>query len=183
MIKNVIGLLAMGLVLSCTPVKRTLADTPQVDLNQSKFKINNYCPIEGDCKVNRLKNVSLVVSEVVDGNRGEMSYELVPSDDTDVVIYTYNKAVDDVLMDGFYREEIIFEVPKENVRLVLEHRNLQDLKMLFGRFCYCKGETGYYKVKRGTANVKYSDSRIRAHVDIQVLDVPQLIKKVNFTVD
>ena len=181
--KNLMLFFIIGLFCSCTPVKRTLSEKFEGDLNESVYKINSYCPIEGDCKVNRIKNVSLQVMEVEDGNRGEMFYELTPSENSDVVIYSYNKAVDDVLMDGFYREEIIFEVPKEKQRILLEHRNLQDVKMLFGRFCYCKGETGYYKVKRGTANIKYSDGRIRASLDIQILDVPQLIKKVNFTVD
>lgn len=181
--KNLISFILIGLLCACTPVKRTLSDKPEGDLNESVYRISSYCPIEGDCKVNRIKNVSLQVKEVKDGNRGEMYYELIPSHNSDVVIYTYNKAVDDILMDGFYREEIVFEVPKENQRIILEHRNLQDVKMLFGRFCYCKGETGYYKVKRGSANIKYSDSRIRASLDIQILDVPQLIKKVSFTVD
>lgn len=180
--RNLIVLFVIGFFYSCTPVKRSLSEEPLKELNESVFRIRTYCPIEGDCKVNRIKNVALQVNEVEGGNRGEMFYELVPSENSDVVIYTYNRAVDDILMDGFYREEIIFEVPKEKQRLLLEHRNLQDVKMLFGRFCYCKGETGYYKVKRGTANIKYSDSGIKAFLDIQVLDVPQLIKEVNFTV-
>lgn len=180
--KKILFLSLTALILGCTPVKHTLAETKTNEMT-SKFIINSFCPIEGSCKVDRIPNVSLSVAPVEEGNRGEVFYELLPSENTDVVIYTYKKHTDDVLMDGFYREEIIFEVPKARQRLLLEHINLQDVKMIFGRFCYCKGETGYYKVKRGTADIKYSQKQIKASINVNVLDVPQVTSKVSFTVD
>lgn len=171
------------LFLSCIPVKHGLSSAGNDELEGSVFKISSNCPIEGDCFVKRLKNTALRVEEVVNGNRNEMYYEFLPSDSTDVVIYSYKKATDSALMDGFYREEIIFEVPREKQQIVLQHRNLQDVKMIFGRFCYCKGETGFYKVRRGNASIKYSDRKIKANIDIEVLDVPQLIKSAHFTVE
>lgn len=182
--KKIVLSLLIGIGVACTPVKRTLSESPETEYDSgSKYKITSFCPIEGDCEVSRVENVSLVVKEVQEGNRGEMSYELIPSETTDVVIYTYKRASENVLVEGFYREEVLFEIPKENQRLILENRNIQDIKMIFGRFCYCQGETGYYKVRRGKINVKYSPKRIRAYMDIEVLDVPQLISNISFWVE
>ncbi len=171
------------LLISCTTVKRTLKDEP-ADAASNKFKITSYCPIEGDCKVSRIPNVSLVVKKDVDGGvAGGMYYELVENAGTEVVIYTYEKATDDVLLDGFYREEIIFEIPSQSQRLILENRVLQDVKMLFGRFCYCKGQAGYFQVKQGKLDLRRTDKKIKAALTFKVLEVPQLINTVSFTVE
>ncbi|WP_430614857.1 hypothetical protein [Flavobacterium sp. JP2137] len=181
--KKLLILPLIFLLVGCTPVKRTLKETNS-ETAMNKFKITSYCPIEGDCKVSRIPNVSLVVKKDVDGGAtGGMYYELVENIGTEVVIYTYDKATDNALQDGFYKEEIIFEIPSVSQRMILENRVLQDVKMLFGRFCYCKGQAGYFLVKQGKLDLKRTDKNVKASLSFNVIEVPQLINKVSFTVE
>ncbi|MBW3520304.1 hypothetical protein [Flavobacterium sp. NKUCC04_CG] len=171
------------LLACCTTVKRTLKES-QAEAASNKFKVTSYCPIEGDCAVKRIPNMSLVVKKDIDGGvAGGMYYQLVENAGTEVVIYTYEKAMDDALLDGFYKEEIIFEIPSQSQRLILENRVLQDVKMLFGRFCYCKGQAGYFQVKQGKLDLRRTDKKIKAALTFKVLEVPQLINTVSFTVE
>jgi hypothetical protein len=54
--------------------------------------------------------------------------------------------------------------------------------MLFGRFCFCKGQTGYYKVEQGTLNLIYKKNVVDFTLDFTVTKVPQIIKSIKATV-
>jgi hypothetical protein len=47
--------------------------------------------------------------------------------------------------------------------------------MLFGRFCYCKGQAGNFKVKNG--NLKITKDKI--DLDFEIKEVPQIIKNIS----
>ena len=51
--------------------------------------------------------------------------------------------------------------------------------MLFGRFCFCRGATGYYKVKEGNLKLKKINETYQLDFDFKINEVPQIISKIS----
>ena len=51
--------------------------------------------------------------------------------------------------------------------------------MLFGRFCYCKGSTGNYKVIDGNLNLKQKDNEVEFELVFKNNQVPQLLTTIS----
>ena len=87
------------------------------------------------------------------------------------------------LQDANYREEVIFEIKNSDTNLILSGEELQTTKMLFGRFCYCKGQTGYYLVEDGTLNLVQKDNKVSFSLDFNITKVPQIIKSIKASIN
>ena len=86
------------------------------------------------------------------------------------------KTVKGNLQDAGYREEIIFELDNFDP-IKLGSSSLQKTKMLFGRFCFCRGQTGYYKVTEGTFEI----ANQIATLQFKVSEVPQITNEIRFS--
>lgn len=137
---------------------------------------NEACPESGICTIELLKNKSL---NVKNDEFGKIYYNLEENDTKNVVRYTFEKDKDSTLQDSGYREEIIFEINTNLNELTLSGKKLQETKMLFGRFCYCKGATGYYKIENGTLLLKKEKENISLDLDFKITEVPQIVTKIN----
>ncbi len=172
--KTYIGWVVTVVLFSCSSTKNssTMNDTT------SSQSIQSACPEEGTCSVELLKNKSLNVKA---DEFGSVYYQLLDSEGTNVIRYTYDKTVPEGLQDGNYREEIIFEINNENQTLTLTGKELQQTKMLFGRFCFCRGQTGNYKVEEGTLSLTQKDDSVHFELQFANGKVPQLLSiiKVN----
>ncbi len=133
------------------------------------------CPNDGICSIEIEKNKCLKISQ--DDLNG-ISYEFQKHNDKTVYIIEYNRNIDQKLIDGHYREQIVFELNNNIENLQLAGDELQEIQMLFGRFCYCKGYTGYYKVRNGRFNLK--DKIIS--IEFAVKEVPQIIEKFSIKI-
>ncbi len=129
------------------------------------------CPTAGTCTVELFQNKSMVIN--FDNNRN--TYSLADNFEKNVVVFTYNKTVKGNLQDTGYREEVIFETEKTVAELNFQDIQLQSTQMLFGRFCYCKGQTGYYKVRDGKLKL---DKNGIVVLDFSISEVPQIIKHI-----
>ena len=49
--------------------------------------------------------------------------------------------------------------------------------MLFGRVCFCKGETGYFPVRKGNLFVYQNDGDLLVRGEFSVSKVPQILKE------
>lgn len=108
--------------------------------------INSSCPEDGICDFEILPNKSI---EIKTDSFGKIYYKLTENTDSEVYHYNFSeKATDTTLADASYREEILFEL-KKNSEVNLSNEKLQETKMLFGVFCFCKGKAGYYTVNKG----------------------------------
>lgn len=137
------------------------------------------CPDDGKCTIELLKNKRI---EMKKDDFGSIYYQINDALDTSVIVYQYNLNVEKGLQDGNYREEILFEIKNTDKKLVLNGNDLQQTKMLFGRFCFCKGQTGYYKVTQGTLNLIHKKNVVDFTLDFTVSKVPQIIKSIQATV-
>ena len=80
---------------------------------------------------------------------GGVYYELEDHAEKTVYLYTYKLKTDKQYQDAGYREEIIFETDSANADFALTDKDLQNTKILFGVWCYCKGKAGNYKITEG----------------------------------
>lgn len=164
--KNYSIMLACLFLFSCNCSKQTTMVNPQ------KVALESTCPKEGDCKIEILENKKM---NVLDDGTGSLYYRLEDDLEHKVIKYTYDKRVKGDLQDANYREEIVFEIENEIKEETITNENLQNVKMLFGRFCYCKGQAGNFKVNNG--NLKITKDKI--DLDFEIKEVPQIIKNIS----
>jgi hypothetical protein len=137
------------------------------------------CPKNGECTIQLLKNKSMAVKS---DEFGRLYYDLEESMTKNVVKYTYNRKVKGDIQDANYREEIIFELDDSKENLNLSDESLQEVQLLFGRFCYCKGQTGYYKIKEGTLTVSKNSEENEVELNFKIKEVPQIINHIAFSI-
>lgn len=159
-------LLVFFSVMSCNCKKATIQKTA--------VSITSECPKDGTCTVQLIKNKSIVVKK---DEFGSIFYTLEDSDSKNVVQYTYKKTVKGDLQDANYREEIIFELNNQTDNLTLSDAALESTQLLFGRFCFCRGQTGNYKINQG--NLTVTDGNV-IDLNFKTNEVPQIISHVSF---
>lgn len=122
------------------------------------------------------KNKKLDVFE----RNGALAYTIAPNEQTTVIRFSYEKDMDKVAYDGGYREEVVFEVPNTTGEHHYEDVELQNLKMLFGRYCFCRGKTGLYKVKKGKLHVTSAEKGLHFELEFKIDEVPQVVTEVKY---
>jgi hypothetical protein len=107
-------------------------------------------------------------------------YELEENPAKKVVKYTYNRKVKGDLQDASYREEIIFEINSNAEESNFVDESLKEAKLLFGRFCYCKGQTGYYKIESGSLRISKNKEMETTQINLtlKTAKVPQIIETI-----
>ncbi|XMO88133.1 hypothetical protein AAFN75_07525 [Algibacter sp. AS12] len=134
------------------------------------------CPENGACAYEIIENKALKVET---DNLGSPYLEMVDSDSF-VVKFEYKKNGNSKYQDSGYREEVFIELDKNN--LDFETSNLKFKKLFFARWCYCKGQTGYYKINQGKLSVtKIDKTNFKLHLAFTVPEVPQIINEINHT--
>ncbi len=148
--------------------------------NKIVTKTESPCPSDGVCTTEILKNKSLLIKT---DEFGSTYTQTTDSETTSVIVYQYNRIVKGDLQDAGYKEEIIFEINNNDIELTLTNEELQQTKMHFGRFCFCRGQTGYYKVEEGKLNLKKLDNNIIFNLDFTITKVPQIIKTITTSIN
>jgi hypothetical protein len=151
-LKKIFFLSLISFVLwSCNCKKNAVAK------KNSKTAMLASCPDDFDCRLEVLPNKSMVVK--TDGT-GATYFELENQNGKTVYRYEMKQKQDQQYMDANYREEITFELPSTTADLTLSDTELQQAKMIFGVWCYCKGKAGNYKITTGDLSKKGNEIRI-----------------------
>lgn len=165
--KKIIVLFLLGLLFSCNAQK---------NVSSTMAKITSECPSDGTCEVEILKNKQLILHY---DDLGGMYYDIKEQEGTTVIHYQYNKTTQANLQDGHYREDIIFEIKNSDKSLNLTDSALQQTKLIFGRHCFCKGQTGYFKVEKGKLNLSSKKDEIHFDLSFENEKIPQLIRFIS----
>jgi hypothetical protein len=123
-----------------------------------------------------LKNKKLELVE----NNGYLPYTSDDNEKTSVLRYVYAINQDQVAQDGGYREEIFFEIPNDVIDVKYTDEELQETKILFGRYCFCEGKSRLYCVKFGILHVKSSEDKTHFELDFKITEVPQVTEKIRY---
>lgn len=130
----------------------------------------------GSKKLYLLKNKKLEILE----DKGFLSYKIEDDEKTNVLLFVYAINQDQIAYDGGYKEEIIFEVPNDTDEKNYTNKELQNTKMLFGRYCFCRGKNGVFKVKQGKIHIKSSKKEIHFELQFKINEVPQVTENIEF---
>lgn len=160
-------LLPLALLTGCTSKK------PIMSTSIEKASLVSPCPEGGTCKLTYLKNkrIELKTNEAT----GKYYHVIADSETKNVVQYEYTLDTDPTLADAGHTEVVLFEVDAENPETEVSGTALQKTNMIFGRFCFCRGATGIYKVTDGKLSVKSEDNTLNVKLDFKVTEVPQII--------
>ena len=167
---------ALTLLSSCSSNKNL---TSTLSKKENTISIETICPEDGKCSIEIFKNKSLTV---LSDQFGSIYTQQLDSPETSVIVYQYDRNVPKDLQDAHYREEIIFEISNSTSSLTLKDKDIQITKMLFGRFCFCRGQTGYYKVENGVLNLSQKEDEINLNLNFKINEVPQKIQTINVTI-
>lgn len=157
-------LLLLTLCFSCKSMK---TDSFEKSINQN-IALESACKNSGECSVEVMENMSLLLQK---DNANMLFPEFVTNTSSKVIKFTYTKKMAQEAADAQYKEEVIFEIPSQENTLFYENDNLQKVKLIHGRFCYCKGAAGYFKITEGTLSIKNG----KLQLDFKNNDVPQII--------
>ena len=136
---------------------------------------NLNCPENGNCNFTIIPLSSLVIEQDEFGSL----YPNIITGNKLIVKFQYQKKPIENTADSNYTEIIYFELDNDNINLHLQNEKLQEVKLLFGRLCYCKGETGYYKVNKGDLKVRMDYNNLTLDLQFEVKKIPQIIQTIN----
>lgn len=158
------------LFMACNATKKTERGTA------TGPEIKMECPKAGTCTFSVMENKALHLREDTTGMRYP---ELVDNSTTSVIQFKYHHQAPEGMADGNYTELLYFEVKNNVNTLHLKDEALQQVKLLYGRLCFCPTGTGYFKVTRGL--LEYDRDKNGSAVISLVFDnlqAPQIIKKI-----
>lgn len=103
--------------------------------------------------------------------------------ETVLVQYSFdrNKAKENYA-DDFYKEELFLEIPKKAFKKEYKDAELEQVKLVYGKHCYCKGEAGYYKITQGILKIDQSDKHTKVKLTFKAPST-SLIENVEFIVE
>lgn len=162
-------------VFSCTAKKNSAENTSSI----TKETVSTFCPKDGKCTTQLLQHKSLNIKT---DEFGATYYQLSDNSQTSVVLYQYKRNVKKELQDAGYTEEILFEIDNTDSKRTLTDLDLQKTKMLFGRLCFCRGQTGYYKVTHGNLKLEQKNKDVNFSLDFTITQVPQIIHSIAATI-
>ena len=97
------------------------------------------------------------------------------------LVFTWSDEIPNT-MDSSYREILYLELNPKALEIEKEGVNLQDVKLLFARLCFCKGQTGYYKITEGKLKIsQVQDNTYHLYLEFNTSEVPQILHKISET--
>ena len=167
--KNILPLLLL-LIVSCKP-----SFIVSQQINQKAIN----CPENGNCSFELIPNKSI---EFKADNFGIL-YPVISDGEKTLLKYTFKKNSIKNTQDSNYTEIIYAELDQEFSELRLANEDLQNVKLYFGRLCYCKGQTGYYPIKKGQFKIsKAGKNTVTFNLNFDIEVVPQIISVLNETI-
>lgn len=167
------------LFISCKPTQNKNSKSKEEAINMETISQN----IE-NCLENSTCTLEIIPNKTIEFKKDKfgIGYPIINEGNKILLKYTFNKNTDKNLQDGFYTEIVYAELNSiENTSLL--DKDLQQIKLYFGRLCYCKGETGYFPIEEGLFSIKQlSEKEFNIDINFTVSQVPQIISSINQTI-
>jgi hypothetical protein len=158
---------AFVFLFSCKPKQTAL-------VKNSNITISSDCPENGTCHFEVFQNAKL---EQLKDNQGAL-YVNITEGDMLVLKFEYVKNKTPNTSDSSYREEVFIELDPNYIKKDIS--NFKGENILFARWCFCKGQTGYYKIRKGHLSVKkLNKESYQLDLDFKVEEVPQMITSIH----
>lgn len=175
--KTFLFLIPLLMINACKTQTGSVISSENTTMEQRNDNKTN-CPEEGTCSVVVHKNKTLTV---MDDGTGELYPHLEDGNNT-VIEYTYLKEGPENTADGNYSESIHFEIPAGIENLNKKDSALSEVKLLYGKHCFCRGEAGYYPINDGKLTLEKSADGMIFDLKFTVGKTSQVISHIRETV-
>ena len=175
--KAIYFLLPLFMINACKTQTGSVTISKDTTMEQLENKTTD-CPEEGTCSTAVHKNKSLLLQTDETG----ALYPIIKDGANTVVEFTYFREGPAGTADGNYTETIQFEVPSGTENLKKENLSLNDVGLLYGKHCFCRGEAGYYPITEGILLVEKRDGDIVFDLTFKVDGTSQVISHIAETV-
>ncbi len=82
----------------------------------------------------------------------------------------------------FTKKNCSWKFPKKAFKKEYKDTELEQVKLVYGKHCYCKGEAGYYKITQGILKIDQSDKHTKVKLTFKAPST-SLIENVEFIVE
>ena len=168
---KLITLLSLLLVINSCDTKKAVVSEKEKEMI---VLVEGITYNEKEISVNSSSNSTLTIKE---DTIGEL-YPVIESGENIVIDFTYEKKAPEGIADGDYSETLHFEIPKNTTVLNLNDASLNDVKLLFGKHCFCRGEAGYYNVKKGNMKIIKTDNEIFFDITFTVDETSTKLERI-----
>jgi len=173
--KKMLAIATMAILASCNTTK----GVSSTNWLGKVVTIKSDCPENGTCTATREIGKSLGEDKYSD----ELYPKIIDNPETILIHYEFDrKKADENYADDFHKEEIFIQIPTNTFKKEYNNEQLQDVKLMFGRHCYCKGSAGYFKITEGTLKIDNSENKTKVKLTFKA-PVTQLIDNIEFTVE
>ncbi len=143
-------------------------------IKPEKISVVKGCPDKAECEVEILQNKA--IHKTTEETTGKFYPEFKEDSTKTVVKVEMTLNPDKAAVDGQYREEIIFEWPDKST-VNLKGKELENLNLIFGRFCFCdKEQVGYFEIEQGEINIAENIFSLNFE---NSQDIPQILKEIS----
>lgn len=173
--KRTVLLICVFIAFSCKSRKSVFRNTAGLKSEVHSIKT---CSEQSVCTIEIFKNAKIP-------NISEITQEApkVEKGSNYVVVYQLKRITPPNTADGHHRELLFFEFDKNTQQAFLTNEALSDLKVTYGRFCYCKdGGTGYFSVDKGKLKLQRIKDSLYLDIDFKVGKVPQEVTEIKVAV-
>ena len=145
-------------------------------VNKSVLIKSNNCSENSECTMELVPNKTITFKK---DNTGVLYPEITEGEKT-LLKYTFKKNPLPNIQDSNYSEIIYAELNETISEITLADEELQNIKLYFGRLCFCKGETGYFPIKNGVFKISKGEKKsFNVDFDFIIKEVPQVITHIN----
>ena len=163
-------LLIVFLLIGCQSKKEALISNNIIQKKEAKS-----CPNDGVCTIEVLKNKSVHLRY----DEFDLPYVDFSESKSTLLKYSYKRNVEETLADAYYEEIVYIEIKDINEDYVLKDVELTQVNAIFGRLCFCRGATGYYKISEGQLNLNRKSQNL--NFTFKINEVPQVINAIDET--
>lgn len=170
--KNLILVLLVIMVSGC---KSTHINKALSSLDKKYTTETTNCIPNATCQIDLIPNANLIIKQ----DEFENSYIDIEKGHHTVIRYLLKRSAIPNTADSNYSEIIYLEIDNFNKTLILNDKELQQIKMTYARLCNCKGTSGYFKVTNGHLKLHLKKNELTLITNFNVEKIPQLLTNIN----
>jgi hypothetical protein len=155
--------------------KSSQINTSLEELNEKHTVLLSNCIDNAVCNIELIPKSNLLIKE----DEFKNTYIEFEKGNNTIIKYQLKKNELPNTADSHYSEIIYLEIDNYNKSLNLKNEDLQQVKMIYGRLCYCKGSSGYFKVNKGSLELILSKNKLSLNANFNVENIPQIVSQIN----
>jgi len=144
-------------------------------LDKKNITVLTNCFDNAECTIEIIPHSNLMIKE----DEFKNTYIEIENGVNTIIKYQFKKNELPNTADSQYSEFLYLEIDNYNKKLHLKNEELQQVKMIYGKLCYCKGSSGFFKVKNGDLELTLSKNKLSLVTNFNVENIQQMVSQLN----